>query len=155
MAAPACPPPRDPDAPPPPPAPVPPGPAADWNGVSIARSTGHWWRCGDAFSVRAAARVGAADGYGTWTDAVAAAAAMSAGAAAAIAICDDRGRLYLHRLERRTMLGGYAPLRLGERWETGYRFSTSDVRGLVDGDLLLSRGDCLVPWVAMPGASRR
>ncbi len=141
-----CPPP--PTGPPPPPAPVPPGAARDFSGLRFARTTGAWWRPGDEFQLRLGTRVGSAEGYGRWGDAVAAAATASAGRAGAVAICDDRGRLYLYTVLTGCLIGG--PLRMGVRHESGYAFSGNAVRGIVDGDRTASRGDCLHPWVPVP-----
>jgi hypothetical protein len=146
-----CPPPRP--GPVPPPAPVPPGPARDFHGLRFARTTGAWWRPGDQFQLRLDARLGSADGYGRWGDAVAAAAAASAGRSGAIAICDDRGRLYLYTVTAGCMFG-QRPLHVGQRHESGYAFAGTDVRGIVDGDITVSRGDCLHPWVPAPTVGR-
>lgn len=143
-----CPPPTP--GPPPPPAPVPPGPARDFRGQAFGRTTGVWWRPGDAFQLRLGTQVGAADGYGRWADAVEAAAAASAGRAGAVAVCDDRGRLYLYTVRTGCAWLGSAPLRIGERREAGYAFHDQTVRGIVDGDRLVTRGDCLHPWVPAP-----
>ncbi|MCW2923640.1 MAG: hypothetical protein JWM98_1044 [Thermoleophilia bacterium] len=142
-----CPPP--PPGPPPPPAPVPPGPARDFSGHRFGHTTGTWWRAGDHLTLRLGTRIGSGDGYGTWSEAVDAAAAASAGAAGAIAVCDDRGRLYLYSVSAGCVLGAH-PLRLGERHEVGYAFRDDVVRGLVDGDLVASRGDCLHRWIPLP-----
>ena len=94
--------------------------------------------------------MGSADGYGRWGDAVAAAAAASVGRAGAVAICDDRGRLYLYSVLTGCVLGGSRPLQMGARHEGGYAFNGDAVRGIVDGDRTASRGDCLHPWVPIP-----
>jgi hypothetical protein len=131
---------------------VPPGPSRDFRGLKFARTTGAWWRPGDQFQLRLGSRVGSADGYGRWGDAVAAAAAASAGPAGAVAICDDRGRLYLYSVLTGCVLAGSRPLQMGARHESGYSFIGDAVRGIVDGDRTASRGDCLHPWVPVPPA---
>lgn len=147
----SCPPPRP--GPPPPPAPIPPGAPRDFRGVRCARTTSVWWRTSDQFSLQLGVARGSGTGYGRWADAIAAAAEASRGRAGAVAICDDRGRLYLREVIATCWFGSW-PLRIGERSETGYAFLGNDVRGIVDGDLVVSRGDCLHPWVGVPTASR-
>jgi hypothetical protein len=142
----ACPPPRP--GPPPPPAPVPPGPARSFTGLRFGRAAGHWWRIGDSFSMRLTGRVGSTDGYGRWGEAVVAAAQASAGSAGAIAICDDRGRLYLYRVVTGCLVA--RQVHLGARHERGYEFVGDAVRGIVDGDVTVTRGDCLHRWVPAP-----
>ncbi|MEO6867014.1 MAG: hypothetical protein ABI200_03245 [Gaiellales bacterium] len=144
----ACPPPAP--GPPPPPAAIPPGAPRDFKGMYFGRATGVWWRAGDSFQLRIDARVGNAEGYGRWSEAVAAAAAMSAGRAGAIAVCDDRGRLYLHEIRTGCGWGKHSVLRMGERSEAGYLFYNQHVRGIIDGDLIATRGDCLENWVPRP-----
>ncbi len=143
-----CPPPSQ--GPPPPPAPVPPGAPRDFAGMRVGRTTGAWWRFGDEFALRLGTRLGEPTGYGTWTDAVTAASAASAGRAGSVAICDDRGRLYLYTVVTGCAWGPARPVQLGTRRETGYAFEGTAVRGLVDGDRIASRGDCLHPWVPVP-----
>ncbi|MCB0879304.1 MAG: hypothetical protein KDC46_10035 [Thermoleophilia bacterium] len=116
----------------------------------FGRATGAWWRIGDAFAMRLGRSLGSVDGYGRWADAVAAAAELSKGDAGAIAICDDRNRLYLH-----VVVTGYLvhrPLHVGVRHERGYAFNGDAVRGIVDGGVTVSRGDCLHRWVRAPRA---
>lgn len=99
--------------------------------------------------LRIGQRLGNAAGYGTWGDAVAAATSASAGTAGAVAICDDRGRLYVYSVD--VGCGWLArPFQLGARHERGYQFSGTLVRGIVDGERVASRGDCLHPWVPTP-----
>ncbi len=94
--------------------------------------------------------MGSPDGYGRWSDAVAAAASASAALGGAVAICDDRGRLYLYTVVTGCVPGWSQPLQMGYRRETGYAFVDGSVRGIVDGDRLASRGDCMHPWVPVP-----
>lgn len=141
--------PTPPPGPPPAPAPIPPGPARDFSGDRIGAAVGAWWSGSVSAPLVLGPRLGSVTGYGTWTEAVAAATAASAGTAAAVAVCDDRGRLYLHVVRVGSSVLGPG-LRMGSRGELGYRFTGDAVRGLVDGALLASRGDCLEPWVPRP-----
>ncbi len=93
--------------------------------------------------------MGSATGYGTWTEAVAAARELSAQAGGAIAICDDRDRLYLYTIALDFPWCGQS-LHLAEHGEAGYAFVDESVRGIVEGDVLVSRGDCLDQWVELP-----
>jgi len=124
----------------------------DFTGLRFGATTGTWWLPADQFRLTAERQLGELTGYGTWSDAVAAARAASAGPAGAIAICDDRDRLYLYRVITECAKLYSPPLHMRERRETGYQFTGPEVRGIVDGDLIAARGECLVPWVAAPTA---
>mgnify|MGYP000950731626 CR=1 FL=1 len=96
--------------------------------------------------------MGEAVGYGRWSEAVEAAATLSADRA--VAICDDRGRLYLYEVQAHDWLFGSRPLRMGARHETGYVFHDDVVRGLVQGTRVATRGDCLDRWIPVPPHER-
>lgn len=71
-----------------------------------------------------------------------------------MAICDDRGRLYVYEVLATTMFGCLRPLHVGERGELGYGFRDLTVRGIIDGDVTVTRGDCMHPWVPVPGMNQ-
>jgi hypothetical protein len=134
------------------PVPIPPGPAPDWSGTDIALATGRWWVLGDAFLLRAAAPAGEADGYGTWVEAVAAARVLSVRLGRSLGIFDHQGRLYLRQLDIPSCVPLLAPdpYVMGSRQEQGIAFRSTAIRGIVHGNVMLGRGDCLEPWVEIP-----
>ncbi|MBC7461897.1 MAG: hypothetical protein H7287_11090 [Thermoleophilia bacterium] len=134
------------------PVPVPSTPPPVWRGRVLAQTTGRWYVPQDAFRLAIGADIGAADGYGTWLQAVTAAGELSLGAGIAVAVMDHMGRLYLRALEiaDHPAYLPAEPYRIGARNETGVTFTDDAMRGIVDGDRRMGRGDCLDPWVAVP-----
>ncbi|MCW2960482.1 MAG: hypothetical protein JWM90_869 [Thermoleophilia bacterium] len=149
-AAASCPPPATGPEVPQAPVPIPSTPAPDWIGTCIGAATNK--RGERLFPLEASARVGHADGYGTWADAVTAARTLSTQLGRAVGIFDHQGRLYLCALEVPCWFPCFpgTPYLLGGRGEIGIRFRGDTVRGVVQGAVLMSRGDCLEPWVALP-----
>jgi len=150
-----CPPPADPTRPQVP-VPVPTTPPPNWTGRVLAQATGRWYIPQDAFRIAVGTTVGAADGYGTWLDAVTAAGALSGPAGSSVAVLDHEGRLYLRTLEiaDHPAYLPAEPYRMGARFETGVSFLDPAIRGIVEGERRMGRGDCLDPWVAVPPVPR-
>lgn len=100
-------------------------------------------------SLMAGGSVGAVDGYGSWPEAVAAAHRLSIGSAGAVGIFDADGRLYIERL---TISAAGVPLllQIGRMGERAWHFRGQVLRGIVDGPIVMSRGDDLVSCVPIP-----
>lgn len=152
-AKPPCPPPKPGPDRPQVPVPVPADPPPAWTGRTFARTEAPWFLPLGSITLRIGQPSGALDGYGTWRDAVTAAGVLSHAAASAVAILDHRGRLYLRGVvvtPAGNAFGRPIPYALGVRGERAIVFADDAVRGVVHGDRIVARGDCLLDRVEIP-----
>lgn len=139
------------------PVPVPVDPPPNWTRQAFARTIAPWYLPLGAMTLLVGGATGAVQGYGTWLDAVTAASAASSDAAASVAILDHRGRLYLRTVAVAppgNAFGRPVPYVLGARGEHTIHFRSDAVRGIVQGERVVARGDCLHDRVDIPAPRR-
>ncbi|MCW2949122.1 MAG: hypothetical protein JWN41_135 [Thermoleophilia bacterium] len=111
-------------------------------GVAIRRGT-NWMLRTEAS--RENNVLGAARGYDSLKDAVAAARQLTAGTASAAAVFGAVDRFYLKQLEHFDIWNGAASLapydNLGGHKERAFTFKRVDVKALVDGDVVIRAGE--------------
>lgn len=135
------------------PVPVPQVGPPDWSRMLLASISGGF----DAWPLMVGGAVGEPQGYATWVDAVAAARVLSGMLGRAVAVLDHQGRLYLRTLDVPAAfpwVGMGRPYVAGTLGEMAIDFNGPAMRGIVQGDEVLSRGDCLVPRVLVTRGPR-